>query len=424
LRSSCAEAATIVGVKAPARLRRLGVSTLAPQGRVALFDPLGVSPSAREGGLVLDEDEWRIAQAFDGSTTLAELVSAGPRSRGEGRDGGAPEHASAGIARVQALAERLSRENLLEDEHFERSLAREFETFRRSERRAASGAGSEYPADPFDLRLRLGGVVADDWDMPPLAGVAGLWAPGGPLPAAAALHGRAWAAVRHSPERFERVVLLGSVGAPLEHVLVPLAKSFDTPLGPLEVDREALAFLGVLPGRAQIAHRATNVLERQALFVRLLFPRAAIVPILVGGLDPDREPASDARFAEALEALGRLAYFPGTLFVAAADLYHQRRPSGVGPIAAGARVAETDRRQVRAVEDLDAAAFAAAALEDGDGARTAQAGATYLLLALLAERAASAGVELTATNLGYLQCPTPSALFTTGAAVFHRGPAT
>jgi AmmeMemoRadiSam system protein B len=217
---------------------------------------------------------------------------------------------------------------------------------------------------------------------------------------------------------------LGSVGAPLENVLVPLAKSFDTPLGALEVDREALAFLGVLPGRAQIAHGATNVLERQALFVRLLFPRAAIVPILVSGLEVDRDPASDARFAEALDALSRLAIVPGTLFVAAADLFHQRRPSGTGPIAAGARITEADRRQVRAVEELDAAAFAAAALEDGDGARCAQAGAPYLLLALLAAQAARAGIELTATNLGYLQCPTPGALFTAAAAVFHRGPAT
>jgi len=407
-----------VAVKAPARLRRLGVSTLAPQGQVALFDPLGVSPSAREGGLVLDEDEWRIAQTFDGSTTLAELASAAESGSGGARGTGD------GLARVRALAERLSREHVLEDEQFERALAREFERFRRTDRRAACGAGSEYPSDPFDLRLRLGGVVADDWDMPPLAGVAGLWAPGGPLPAAASLHGRAWAAVRHTTQRFERVVLLGSVGAPLEHVLVPLAKSFDTPLGALEVDREALAVLGVLPGRAQIAHGATNVLERQALFVRLLFPRTSIVPILVSGLEVDRDPASDARFAEALEALGRLALVPGTLFVAAADLFHQRRPSGTGPIAAGARITEADRRQVRAVEELDAAAFAAAALEDGDGARCAQAGAPYLLLALLAAQAARAGIELTATNLGYLQCPTPGALFTAAAAVFHRGPAT
>jgi AmmeMemoRadiSam system protein B len=394
-------------------MRPLGISALLPDARVALFDPLGLSPAAARGNLVLEAWEWETANAFDGRTPAAELA-------GGARDA---RSAAARVERVQALAERLSRENLLEDEHFDRALAREFDSFRRHERRAAAGAGSEYPADPFDLRLRLGGVVADDWDMPPLDRVAGLWAPGGPLPAAASLYGRAWASVRHATSRFERVVLLGSVGAPLEHMLVPLAKSFETPLGTLEVDGEALTHLGVLPGRAQLAHRTSNVLERQALFVRLLFPRARIVPILVGALDPEVDPAEHPEVLGALEGLERVERLPGTLFVASADLFHQGRPGGVHPVATGAGIADQDRRMLDAVEELDPVAFAFAALAGGDQTRAAQAAAPYLLLALLRAASARRGDELRATNLGYLQCPTPSALFTAAAAVFHGGPA-
>ncbi|MEZ5980526.1 MAG: AmmeMemoRadiSam system protein B [Planctomycetota bacterium] len=403
-------------MQTPPPLRPLGVSGPLPGDRVAVYDPLGVSEPAREGAFLLDVEEWTWAQGFDGRAdvgALAERIGRG--ARGEVR----PE-------RIADLAERLSRAHLLEDDRFERAFAREFDGFRRDTVRNPLGAGTEYPSDPFDLRIRIGGVVADDWDMPPLEDPVGVWAPGGPLPAAAALYGRAYAAIRHARRDVRRVVVMGSAGGPLDPLLVPLAKPFETPLGTVEVDREALAQLGVLPGREQLAHRFASVLERQLLFVRLLFPTVPIVPILVGSFDAEREPAGDPEVVEALAALERVRALEGrTLVVAASDLYHLRRPHALtaaappGAMLGGARgneIAAGDRAELDAFESLDPDAFARASLLDGDPGRASQASAPYLLLA----HAVGSCPGLRATNLGYLQCPAPGALFTAGASVLYR----
>lgn len=411
-------------MRVPAPLRRLGVSAPLPGDRVAVFDPLGVSTAAGDGGLVIGLEEWTWARGFDGRTdadALAERLGRGPDGAVRGDW-------------IRELAERLSREHLLEDERFEVACARAFERFRRDERRLALGAGSEYPADPFDLRVRLGGVVADDWYMPPLDGALAIWAPSGPLPNAAGLYGRAWASVRHARGGVDRIVVLCSAGAPLGQLLVPLAKDFETPLGTVSTDRAALAALGVLPGRDQLAHARAGGIERHLLLARLLYPRATVVPLLVGALDCEFDPAEDARVADALGGLERLGALEGrTLIVAAADLMHVRAPDAgheggpAGSLLAGARgdtIGGADRRSLDAIEALDAAAFAAAALGENDPGRAAQAAAPYLLLAHLERVAAATRTEVRTSNLGYLQCPAPDLLFTAGASVFYRELAT
>ncbi|QDU85866.1 Memo-like protein [Planctomycetes bacterium Pla163] len=406
-------------MSAPPPLRRLGVSAPLPGDQVALYDPLGVSASAA-GGLLIGLEEWTWAQGFDGETGVVELA----QRIGLGARGPVQPEA------IAALAEHLSREHLLEDARFRSAQERAFEEFRRCERRVALGAGTEYPSDPFDLRVRLGGVVADDWYMPRLAGALAIWAPGGPLPNASGLYGRAWASVRHARDEIDRIVVLGSVGAPLSQLLVPLAKDFETPLGPVAVDRAALAELGVLPGRDQLAHARASVIERQVLLARLLFPTTPVVPLLVGALETDGDPRSDERVEAALAGLDRIVAMEGrTLIVAAADLYHLRAPhAGTeggprGTLMAGARGADIsgcDRRALDAVDELDAEAFADIALGDGDPGRASQAAATYLLLRHLEGRPEFEAGELRSSILGYLQCPAPQVLFSAGAAVFYR----
>lgn len=399
----------------PPPLRPLGVSAPVDDGeQVALFDPLGVSRSAAEGGLLIGVEEWTWAQGFDGRTGVDELAARlGRGAVGEVR----PEW-------IRELAARLSDELLLDDERFDRACAEAFDDFRRNDRRRARGAGREYPEDPFDLRVRLGGVVADDWYMPQLEGALAIWAPSGPLPNAASLYGRAWASVRHAAGGFDRIVVLASAGAPLGQLLVPLAKDFETPLGTLTTDRAALAELGILPGRDQLAHARSRSIERHLLLARLLHPDATVVPLLVGALDADVEPSEDERVEQALEGLARLTAMPGrTLLVAASDLYHLRAPgAGKGP-KSGA-IGGADRRALDAVEELDAHGFAQIALGEGDPGRASQAAAAYLVLAHL-ERVDAAshdagGSGVRVSNLGYLQCPSADLMFTAGAAVFYR----
>jgi len=397
-------------VDVPPPVRRLGVSAPIDGEQVALFDPLGVSRSAGEGGLLIGVEEWTWALGFDGRTdasTLAERLGRG--AVGSVR----PEW-------IRELATRLSDELLLEDERFDRACAAAFDDFRRLERRRAHGAGREYPDDPFDLRVRLGGVVADDWYMPQLEGALAIWAPSGPLPTAASLYGRAWASVRHAAGGFDRIVVLASAGAPLGQLLVPLAKDFETPLGTPTTDRAALAELGVLPGRDQLAHASCRSIERHLLLARLLHPGATVVPLLVGALEADVDPREDERVEEALAGLARVVAMEGrTLLVAAADLFHLRAP-GVGSGPKSGAVGAADRRALEAMESLDAEAFAQVAFGEGDPGRASQAAAAYLVLAHLERVDAADDAPVRASNLGYLQCPSPDLMFTAGAAVFYR----
>lgn len=413
----------------PPRLRPLGVHGLDPSGTgpVRLVDPLGLAGGASAAGRELDGEAWAVLRRLDGSRSLAEIAEAAGGELGR----------AVGPDQVAALVAGASRSLLLEDTRFERAREQAFDAFRREQTRAAVGPGRDYEADGFELRIRIGGLVADEWDLPPLHHAQGLWSPSAPLGLGGPLYSRAFASVRHCRGRVARVLLLGNVGAPLGSLLVPLAKPFETPLGTVAVDGEGLAALGHLPGRDQLAHRQSLELERQLLFVRLLFPETPIVPVLVsapsrsaGTLEAweTREVDDVERAVEGLAAV--LALEGPTLVIAGADCYRRgQAPMGAASGAprgallgggAGHRIQDTDREAIDAAARLAADEFIAIAFDDPDPSRAGLAAAPYLMLRVLEGRASALDAsELRGSTLGYMSMPGAGQLSTATAMVFH-----
>jgi len=125
----------------------------------------------------------------------------------------------------------------------------------------------------------------------------------------------AFATLRGSTEIVERVVLIG----PAHYVRVagiaaPAAGAFETPLGRIPVDQEALAALADLPfvTQADGAHAPEHALEVELPFLQRVLSSFTLVPLIVGEARPD----------QVAEVLARLWGGPDTLLVVSSDLSH------------------------------------------------------------------------------------------------------
>lgn len=387
-------------------LRRLRVQGLRRAGEpvVALHDPLGVADAGADWPVVVPSRVFEIARRFDGASGSAHIAL--------GLRGWAEPPTTDEIARVAAgFSEKL----LLDDGRFRSAaaaaLARWNELEARPCRDSAVLAATDAEAR-FGLRMRIAGLVADDWDMPPPRGLRALFAPGGSFDRAGRLYGRVYAAARHA--RPERVILLSSAGAPLEPLLVPLARPLSTPIGTPQFDADGLARLAIDAGASQLAHARHVALERHALFLGLLLPRVPVLPLLVGALparlpDAQDSPRGLPEVERAVAALERVIGDPQrTLVIACFELAHfdarAEQPLELGA-RTGARLRPYDQRAMDRALAVDAEGFWREGLTLDDAWRAAQLTAPYLALRLLEARARSLDPDsaLTGDVLGYLQ---------------------
>ena len=120
------------------------------------------------------------------------------------------------------------------------------------------------------------------------------------------------ASQRHA---IRRVVLLGpSHRIPLRGLAASDADAFETPLGAVPLDREAIDTILDLP-QVRIfdaAHREEHSLEVQLPFLQYVLADFSLVPLAVGEADPDAVG----------EVIERLWNGPETLFVVSSDLSH------------------------------------------------------------------------------------------------------
>jgi AmmeMemoRadiSam system protein B len=387
---------------------------------VRLRDPLGVSPTARgPAGLVLDAGRWEVARRLDGA---AQFEAA---ARGAG----------IGLDTARATVEQLDAELLLDNERSRLALDRALQTLRSAPELAPRGVGVDYDSDPVALRIAVAGRVADDWDLPASAYVAGAIAPASGLRSRGALFARTYAALRHHERSFARVLLLGAVPAPLESRLIPFDRPIGTPLGAVELDREALGLLPQAQGRDLLAHAASLALERHALFLRLILPRLPMCAVLVSaacslGAEPD------AQLERALAALRSLDSLPGrTLLVAACDLAElpgesdpsQSTPKGApertGLIVTGgprARLRAEDTSYVDALTNLDAQALWDAGRSSENALRRACLPLAWLTLRWMQEcKSEPDGTPVRGALLGYLQTAERTGVVSSASVVFH-----
>ena len=179
--------------------------------------------------------------------------------------------------------------------------------------RPAAVAGLFYPADPAQLHQDIQSMLAgaeQTGEAPkalivPHAG----YIYSGPVAASA------YAQLQGIKERIERVILLGPCHrVPLQGLATTSADYFETPLGRVKIDREAIGRIMTLAQVQEfdLTHQQEHSLEVQLPFLQEVLAEFSLVPLVVG----------DAREDEVSEVLETLWGGDETLIVISSDLSH------------------------------------------------------------------------------------------------------
>jgi AmmeMemoRadiSam system protein B len=174
-------------------------------------------------------------------------------------------------------------------------------------------AGLFYPAERAELLDQLSALMRDN---PTTGNVPkALIAPHAGYVYSGGIAASAYVRLRPARERIRRVVLLGpSHRVPLLGLASSSAEAFETPLGRVATDRDALAVLAGLPQVRTLdqAHALEHSLEVHLPFLQTVLADFTLVPLVVG----------DATAAEVAEVLEQLWGGPETLIVISSDLSH------------------------------------------------------------------------------------------------------
>ena len=152
--------------------------------------------------------------------------------------------------------------------------------------RPAAVADMFYPANPRNLSRMIDSFLksAEAIDLQPRA----LISPHAGLIYSGPVAASAYAPLLKKRDQIRRVFLIGpSHRVRFRGYALPDAEIFETPLGRVELDRDALEDLGSFPGvqvRAD-AHREEHSLEMQLIFLQSVLREFLLIPILTGGCD-------------------------------------------------------------------------------------------------------------------------------------------
>jgi AmmeMemoRadiSam system protein B len=311
-------------------------------------DPLGVCDDA----VALRIEVLPLLQLMDGNRTVSDIISLVLEQSGD------PSHEDA----INKLVDDLDRLYLLESPRFEARRLELAKEYREQTVREPVLAGSVYPSDRDELQKFLAGQYAE---AKAIASTDGAPSPP-PDPAALAvphldLHrggvtlALGFLAVPESPPP-DLVVVFGTGHSLYQNTVALTDKTFKTPLGDLESDREAVERLLESTGEAALdeetAHRQEHSIEFAALHLAYRFGTdLKILPALFGGfhrlLFEGKLPADDPLYAAVIEGLKNevaLARQAGrrVLLVAAIDLSH-----------IGARFGDLDPLDAKVLEGLE-----------------------------------------------------------------------
>jgi MEMO1 family protein len=393
---------------------------------ICLRDPSGVTDAV----LTVPRGLAPILALFDGARSLVDVQAEIMRQSGE----------LVLRSQLESMIEVLDRHLFLEGPRVDAERARQRAAFLGAPTRPALLAGRSYPAEPDALvGLLTQDVAPPDGPGPigPRRGVVarGLVAPHIDFNRAGPAYAWAYHAMAEARDA-ECFVVLGTAHAGLDgHAFAATAKAFETPFGPLEVDRDVLdAIARRSPSdlfEAELAHRSEHSIEFQAVWLQYLRQRAGggerrIVPLLASSVHEclirGESPARTRAVESVLDAVrDAMAAVPRRYcVVAGADLAH------VGPRfgdawqvdrAELARVETDDRALLAPVTEGDAEAFFAEALRQQDRNRICGLSPIYALLRLLRGG--------TGRLLHYRQWPDPDGTVTFASVSFEQeAPAT
>ncbi|MBI2491435.1 MAG: AmmeMemoRadiSam system protein B [Candidatus Rokubacteria bacterium] len=375
------------------KLRDVEAFPVEHQGQrcIALRDPAGYTDAV----VLLPPVLLEIVSLFDGRHSMAEIQAALGRRFGEPM----PREP------IERAARSLDEHGFLDSAGFASRRTAIDAAFLARPTRPAAHAGGAYPGAAADVHAAFDALFTAPDGPGPVDGassgataVRGVIAPhidfqrGGPA--------YAWA-YRDVAERSDAdlFVIFGTCHAGMAHPFALTGKDYESPLGPVAVDR---AFVESLAARArqdcfgaELAHRVEHSIEFQAVFLRYLFDGRrdiAIVPVLASfaheALARGRRPEDDPRVPRFLDALAETIAASGrrVALVAGADLAHVGPrfgdPEPVTPLEL-ARIADEDRAMLAAVEAGDPAAFFESVAGDDDRRRICGLSPIWMLLAAL-----------------------------------------
>jgi AmmeMemoRadiSam system protein B len=180
--------------------------------------------------------------------------------------------------------------------------------------RPAAVAGFFYPADAERLRRQISDLLARTVAADDVAPKA-LIAPHAGYAYSGAVAAAAFAALRQGGPSATRVVLIGPAHRlPVRGIAIPTVGAFETPLGRVPVDAEALTAISGLPFvvAADAPHAPEHALEVELPFLQTVLAAFALVPLLVG----------DAAPQDVAQVLRELWGGAETLIVVSSDLSH------------------------------------------------------------------------------------------------------
>ncbi len=201
-------------------------------------------------------------------------------------------------------------------------------------------AGLFYPADPASLRRQVESLMAGAAPSPQ-SGLPGdlkaLVVPHAGYPYSGPVAASAYAQLAPIAARIRRVLLFGPAHRyPFRGIAYPDAARLLTPLGPVEVDREALDAVADLPyvRRLDAAFEGEHCLEVQLPFLQALLHDFRVAPFVVGAAEPQ----------DVAQLMDRLWGGPETLILVSSDLSHYLDYDTASRV---------DRRTTRAIEHLE-----------------------------------------------------------------------
>jgi MEMO1 family protein len=181
--------------------------------------------------------------------------------------------------------------------------------------RVPAVAGMFYPDKPQELAASVRSYLAEADPPAAMKPPKAVIAPHAGYIYSGPIAGTAYASLAARGKDIERILLLGpSHRVAFTGIATSGAGLFETPLGPITVDREAIAALQKegLAREFEPAHENEHSLEVQLPFLKQVCPSARVVPLLSG----------DADWQAALRALAHLWGGDETAIVISSDLSH------------------------------------------------------------------------------------------------------
>ncbi len=428
------------------RLRALEAFPVEHEGQrcVALRDPAGFTDQIA----VLPASLLDLVSLFDGDHSVEEIREIVGR-----RHGRAPT-----AEQIAEVIERFDAAGFLDSDRFRERRGALEDAFRQSPVRPAAHAGGAYAGDAVALQAQIddffthtdgpGASAARPGVSAGRAGVSAVWGSAGaisgppqlnkplkPLKALIAPHidfhrgGSTYAwAYREVLERSDAdlFVVLGTCHAGMADPFAVTLKPYETPLGPVPVDREFYETLSRRAGQdllaSEPAHRAEHSIEFQAVMLQHIVGRRrpfAILPVLASYLHESLwsggDPEADPRVPRFLEALRETvaASSRRVCLIAGVDLAHVGPRFGdpeANTATSLALVEQADRAMLESVVAADARAFYASVAAEQDARRICGLSPIYTLLRLLP--------EARGRLLRYTQWPDPEGAVTFCAVTF------